>query len=137
MKNIKTMTDERRAELLRYFEPRGTVCGCVFLGSERAEVCGLHGSEPREIGVVELSAMQQGLLGKWFEDGRKLGREEGRRMEAANAESLRFDVELAHKELDAMGAPRVTPVAEPGTGVHLPLTLYGRVAPLPGARKYR
>jgi len=87
--------------------------------------------------MKERDVVQQELLDKWFEDGRKLGREEGRSMEANSAESLRFDVELAHKELDAMGAPRVTPGAEPGTGVHLPLTLYGRVAQLPGARKYR
>jgi hypothetical protein len=36
------MSDERILELSRYFEESTLPCGCVFLGSERSEVCVDH-----------------------------------------------------------------------------------------------
>lgn len=41
------MSQERQAELRRYLNEESCPCGCVFLGSERSQVCFQHDSEAR------------------------------------------------------------------------------------------
>lgn len=77
----KLMTEERYNELRPYFTPEIVPCGCVWLGSERVEICEAHekvnpyaarsellermtpsgDTWPARIGVGALSAIYKGL----------------------------------------------------------------------------